>query len=113
MLGLSAWGSQLAQVPPRTLREQEAEVFREVTASLRSCLSDGASSRLEALARNRQLWTTLIGTLTEPGHKLPASLRGRLISIGLAVQREMQGKVPDFEFLIMINEQVMAGLKGA
>jgi len=34
------------------------------------------------------------------------------VSVGLAVQREMQRDAPDFDFLIGINEDIAAGLSG-
>ena len=35
-----------------------------------------------------------------------------MISVGLAVQREMAEAKPDFRFAIGINEQIAAGLAG-
>jgi hypothetical protein len=36
-----------------------------------------------------------------------------MVSVGLAVQREMDRAAPDFDFLISVNENIAAGLSGA
>ncbi len=94
----------------RNLRDQEADVFRRATAALRQAQLGDAIDRVRAVADNSLLWTTLVITLKDPTNALPAALRGGLVSIGLAVQREMQSDKPDLGFLIGINEQITAGL---
>ena len=95
----------------RGLREQEADVFRQANAGLQRARRGGALlARIRALADNDWLWLTLIGTLRDPANRLPDSLRGSLISVGLAVQREMRAAEPDFGFLIEVNENIAAGL---
>ena len=39
-----------------------------------------------------------------------AELRASIVSVGIAVQREMDADTPDFDFLIAINENIAAGL---
>lgn len=97
----------------RGLKEQEAEVFRHANAGLKR-VQQGSTvlARVRALADNDRLWLTLIGTLQDPANRLPETLRGSIISVGLAVQREMRAKDPDFDFLIDINENIAAGLAG-
>ena len=40
------------------------------------------------------------------------TLRASIVSVGFAVQREMDREDPDFDFLISINENIAAGLSG-
>ena len=94
----------------RSMREQQAEVFRIVNGALRNGREAGAIARARALADNRRLWTTVLESDARPANPLPAELRGSIISIGIAVQRDMDRDEPDFEFLIETNENVAAGL---
>lgn len=94
----------------RSMREQQAEVFRIVNGALRNGREAGAIARARALADNRRLWTTVLNLMRDPANPLPAELRGSIISIGIAVQRDMDRDEPDFEFLIETNENVAAGL---
>jgi flagellar protein FlaF len=112
MHGLNATRAYQARSADRNLRDQEADVFRRATAALRQAQDDTNVARARALADNSMLWTTLVITLKDPDNALPEALRGSIISIGLAVQREMTAKRPDFPFLIGINEQMTAGLMG-
>jgi flagellar biosynthesis regulator FlaF len=43
---------------------------------------------------------------------LPDGLRAAIISVGLAVQREMERPSPDLDFLISVNDNIAAGLAG-
>ncbi len=75
----------------RSPREQEADVFRRVTGALRA-------------GQN--------GTPLDQTKALPAGLRASVVSVGQALQREMRKPLPDFAFLIAVNEDVTAGLCG-
>lgn len=97
----------------RSLREQEAELFGRANAGLRRARAgDSAIARVRALADNDLLWMTVLGLLRDPANALPDALRASIISVGLTVQREMQGEDPDFDFLIGVNENIAAGLAG-
>jgi flagellar biosynthesis regulator FlaF len=48
--------------------------------------------------------------MQDPANALPAPLRASIVSVGLAVQREMDKAPPDFDFLIAVNEDFAAGL---
>ena len=67
---------------------------------------------VQAIADNRRLWTTLADLMRDPRNALPEDLRASIVSVGIAVQREMEREVPDFDFLIAINENIAAGLSG-
>lgn len=96
----------------RDPREQEAEVFRHANALLRRAREGDAGMRLRALADNGRLWGSVIDLLHDPQNALPAELRAAIVSVGLAVQREMRVASPDFAFLIAVNENIAAGLAG-
>jgi flagellar protein FlaF len=95
----------------RSVREQEADIFLRANAALRYAReSPKRISRVRALADNDRLWMTILGLLHDPANALPDDLRASIISVGLAVQREMQRESPDLDFLIEINENIAAGL---
>lgn len=96
----------------RNPREQEADIFRQTIGALRSARTQGLILQVRALADNRRLWTTVIDLVSDPANTLPDSLRAAVISVGLAVQREMDCDKPNFDFLIGVNENIAAGLSG-
>lgn len=93
-----------------TGRAAEAEAFRAASARLRQARGGGAERCEAAMRVNRQLWQAVLLAVRHPESPLPGELRKGLELIGTAVLREMQRDLPDFEFLIMVNDQVMAGL---
>ncbi len=97
----------------RSLREQEADVFLRATGALRASRDAGPIPRVRAIADNRRLWMTVVDLLRDPSNALPQDLRGSMVSVGLAVQREMDRDAPDLDFLISVNESIAAGLSGA
>lgn len=96
----------------RSLREQEAEVFRRAITALKRGREAGLVVQVRALADNTRLWTMVVDLMRDPQNGLPAPLRASIVSVGLAVQREMQSDAPDFDFLIGVNEDIAAGLCG-
>lgn len=96
----------------RSQRDQEADVFRRATAALKAARSAGTIARIRALADNRRLWLTVHDLMHDPANTLPLQMRAQIVSIGLTVQREMDQDAPDFDFLIGINENFVAGLSG-
>jgi flagellar protein FlaF len=96
----------------RSQRDQEADVFRQATSALKGAKDGGPIQQIRALTDNRRLWTTVGDLLRDPGNALPEPLRAGLLSVGMTVQREMDQEVPDFDFLISINENIAAGLAG-
>lgn len=113
MHSLTASRAYQARAANRNPREQEADVFRRATAALRASQSGDALTRVRALADTRLLWSTLVVVMGDPTNALPAPLRGSVISVGLAVQREVERPDPDIAFLIGVNEQITAGLCGS
>jgi flagellar biosynthesis regulator FlaF len=96
----------------RSQRDQEADVFRRATAALKAAREAGTIPRIRALADNRRLWLTVNDLMRDPDNTMPPGLRAAIVSVGLSVQREMEQDAPDFEFLIAINENFVAGLSG-
>jgi flagellar biosynthesis regulator FlaF len=96
----------------RSQREQEADVFRRANGALKVARDAEPLHRVRAIADNRLLWTTVADLMRDPLNALPLELRASIVSVGLAVQREMQREAPDFDFLIAINENMAAGLSG-
>jgi flagellar biosynthesis activator protein FlaF len=96
----------------RTLREQEADVFHRAIGALKTARQAGALPRVRAIADNRRLWLAVNDLMRDPLNPLPLDLRASIVSVGLAVQREMDRDTPDFGFLISINENIAAGLSG-
>ena len=94
----------------RSMREQQADVFRWVNGGLRKGRGSDSVDRARALADNRRLWNTVVNLMQDPTNPLPAPLRGSIISLGMAVQRYMDRENPDFDFLIETNENIAAGL---
>ncbi|MBV9749153.1 MAG: hypothetical protein JO157_10085 [Acetobacteraceae bacterium] len=94
----------------RSLREQEADVFRYANASLSTARTGGAIARARALADNQRLWSLVAVLVRDDENQLPLPLRAQLASLGLAVQHELAKPDPDFDFVIGINEHIAAGL---
>ena len=84
----------------RSLREQEADVFIRATGALRNALAAGAVEQVRAMADNRRLWSAVIDLVRDPDNALPEPLRAAIVSVGIAVQREMDRSQPDFGFRI-------------
>ena len=80
--------------------------------ALRAAVGGDDAAHVRALADNRQLWTMVMDLVRDPANPLPALLRGQLMSVGLAVAREMDGAAPDLPFLMQVNNDVAAGLSG-
>jgi flagellar biosynthesis regulator FlaF len=94
----------------RSPREQEADVFRRAIGALRAAQDGNALQSVRALADNRRLWMAVNDLMRDPANNLPQELRGAILSVGLAVEREMDRDVPDLNFLISVNENFAEGL---
>jgi len=97
----------------RSLRDQEADVFRRATSALRMARDSGPLPRARTIADNARLWMLVTSLIQDPANQLPKPLRAQIASIGAAVQRELDAPEPDFDFVIGINEHIAAGLSGA
>jgi len=96
----------------KSTREQEADLFRSVIARLQAGRMMGPSERVRVLADNRRLWITVIDLVADPTNTLPVKTRAGILSIGAAVQRELDAADPNFDFLITVNKHLAEGLSG-
>lgn len=96
----------------RSQREREADVFGQATTALKGAKNAGPIQQIRALADNRRLWMMVSDLLRDPSNALPDPLKASILSVGLTVQREMDQEIPDFDFLISINDNIAAGLAG-
>ena len=94
----------------RSAREQEADVFRRAVGALKAAQNAPPLLQTRALADNRRLWLAVNDLMRDPSNALPDQLRASIVSVGMAVQREMDREAPNFDFLIAINENIAAGL---
>lgn len=90
----------LAQVTGALLRAQEGKVTLQ--------------ERLNAILRNEKVWGVFLADLNHPDNALPRQLKGAIASLALWVMKEtrhvMDTDAP-LDDLILINRQIMAGLK--
>ncbi len=112
MHSLKASRAYQAASSHRNQREKDADIFRRANAALRSAKEFGGMAHTRAIADNEQLWTLVIDLLRDGANPLPERLRASIISVGLAVKRELKTPEPDLDFLIHTNEQIAAGLSG-
>jgi len=96
----------------RTVRQQEADLFRLVIARMQASRQAGTIAQIRALADNRRLWAAVSDLMRDDTNTLPPETRAGLVSISLCVQREMDADEPNLEFLITINKHIAAGLSG-
>ena len=96
----------------RSVREQEADLFRYANAVLRTSRSATPIARVRAIADNKRLWSLVNILVRDESNQLPTALRAQIASLGLAVMRELDRPEPDFDFVIGINENIAAGLSG-
>ena len=107
---MSAARAYQASADSRSLRAQEADVFMRANGALRTARGGTEIDRVRALADTRRLWLTVVGVVMAPDNRLPAPLRASIVSVGRSVQREMDAASPDLDFLIAVNENLVAGL---
>ena len=96
----------------RSIREQEADVFRRVSGVLRAASTAGRLPQVRALADNRRLWIAVADLVRDSRNGLPDPLRAGIISLAANVEYEMDQASPNLEFLANINDHLAAGLSG-
>ncbi len=100
----------------RAMRAQEARALDRVISQLREAESHGPRSKLGILAlyQLRTLWTVFLDDLNGPDNALPTPLRGRLLSIGIWMIKEIErlrtGESGEFSSIIEINQIIRDGL---
>ncbi len=95
---------------------QEREIVARVTHRLKMAQQkNDPVETARAISDNQVLWTVLMADLQNPLNSLPPPLKASIVSIGMAVMREMDrmGKgTLDYDFLITVNQNIMDGLEG-
>jgi flagellar protein FlaF len=96
-------------------RDTEYRLFAQITSSLIDVkdLPRHDARVIDAIGRNRELWSLLAGDCAEDGNGLPPALRAQIISLSIFVNRyssEVMAKRADMAPLIDINRTIMEGL---
>ena len=85
-------------------------MFLRANAALRQSRDAGPIPLVRALSDTGRLWSAVIDLVRDPENALPAPLKASIVSVGLAVQREVERAAPDIDFLITVNADLAAGL---
>ena len=96
----------------RSLRERDADVFDIAASRLHDAEHQGGLPLAKALADNGRLWQTITTLTLDTNNPQPIRVRQSLISIASSVIREMKLPKVNVAFLIEVNRNVAAGLRG-
>lgn len=125
LMAQRAYGA--AARPLKTARGTEYEIFAEVTAALagagRAPQDDDSfetrgrrfAALVDAVHRNRQLWTTLAADVASKDNALPSPLRAQLFYLAEFTDNHSRAVLRggDVAPLVEINRAVMQGLRPA
>lgn len=108
----TAYRSRLAEENPV---RAEAELFGRIAAQLEFAATLGALSprRVRALADARRLWLHTATLCSDPENRLPRELRAQIISVAMAVLREIDSEAPDVTMLAETTRAIADGLADA
>lgn len=102
--------------PVRSARGSEYTAFLEITRALKKASAEKNRKsvlRVEALMRNRQLWTILAANVAAPDNELPPPLRAQLFYLyefTVEHSRKVLAGEETLDALIDVNTSVMQGL---
>jgi flagellar protein FlaF len=108
--------NEIVEESAQAMRACEARALDRVIGMLRDAEPSGPKSRqgINALYQLRTLWTVFLDDLNGAENALPATLRARLVSIGIWVIKEIErlraGESLDLVPLIEINQIIRDGL---
>jgi len=93
----------------------EAALFETIAASLAQTerLRPSSPRRVRALADARRLWLHTATLSADPNNRLPQALRAQIISVAMAVLREIDTDEPDAAWVADITRTVAEGLRDA
>lgn len=116
MVGYDAYRRTQGATATQNARDLEYRLLAQVTGSLMDAESGKGrlQDRLNAILRNEKVWNAFLADLNHPDNGLSQSLKGSLASLALWVVRETKHVIENdasLEDLIVINRQIMAGLK--
>ena len=97
-------------------RNMEYRLFAQITGDLIAAAERGIRDQqlVNAIHRNRRLWTALASDCKDPNNKLPDELRASFISLSIFVLKHSSAVIrdgEDIQDLIDINRTIMQGLK--
>lgn len=95
--------------------QAEARVFRRVAKSLELAagLSGSSPRRIRAIADARRLWVHCATLTADRDNRLPRQLRADIVSVSLAVLRELDAAEPDLAFVAEVTSAIADGLEAA
>lgn len=116
MAGYDAYRKAQGATATQNARDLEYRLLAQVTGSLMEAEENNGSlqDRLNAILRNEKVWNVFLADLNHPDNALPHALKGSLASLALWVIRETKHVLENeasLEDLIVVNRQIMAGLK--
>lgn len=116
MQGYNAYRKAQGATAVQNARDLEYRLLAQVTGALIKA-RDGVvtlQERLNAILRNEKVWGVFLADLNHPDNGLPRDLKGAIASLALWVMRETRLVIDTdapLDDLILINRQIMAGLK--
>lgn len=116
MQGYNAYRKAQGATAVQNARDLEYRLLAQVTGALIKA-RDGTvtlQERLNAILRNEKVWGVFLADLNHPDNGLPRTLKGAIASLALWVMRETRLVIDTdapLDDLILINRQIMAGLK--
>jgi flagellar biosynthesis regulator FlaF len=96
-------------------REREARLFERMRGRVLLARQEGefSLSRTRTLADLHRLWTHVATLVSDDDNKLPEDLRARIVSVAMAMLRDLDGETPDLEFQAEVLGNFAEGLRTA
>lgn len=116
---MSVQAYQATAAKTESPRQTEYRAFASATRGLIDAAALPAAEigrRIEALAKNRRLWTLLAADCGAEGNRLPKAVRAQIISLSIFVDRhssQVMREGASMEILIDLNRTMMQGLAAA
>ncbi len=110
LLARDAYGASNSAT--RTPRSTEYDAFSRITAAMKK--AETVAETVEALTRNRRLWTILASDVASAGNGLPDTLKAEILSLADFTIRhtsKVLRRAGDIDSLIEINTNIMTGLR--
>jgi flagellar biosynthesis activator protein FlaF len=107
--------AQTAVEPPRLI---EYRLFGQITGALMDAKTSGVKGTplVDAIDRNRRLWSMLAGDCMSAGNQLPKELRAQIVSLAIWVSKyssDVTQQGAPLDPLIDVNRNIMQGLQSA
>lgn len=107
------YDSYLRQTETLSDREKEALLFEKmrgrVILAMRS--SEFSLERAKVIADLRRLWSHIATLAADQDNKLPKEIRANIVSIALAMVRDLDEDKPDLDFQAEVLGNFAAGLR--